>query len=270
MELLYGKHQSEVLRLKPHLFRSFLKERLVSRFQKNPAYSLRAFAKSVGVSHASLSQVLNGRRPLSLKTFEQICSSLALSPKEKSQFLEIPGATKNQPTLEQLEQDQFEVISDWKHFALLQLMQLKGQPTDVKSLAFRLGLSSHEVLYSLERLQKVQLAEAIEAKRGFETWKIKGSGSTVFSGLRETTSARQKLQRQMFQKSFEAIEDIPFDHRYHAGITMTVKMSQLNIAREAIRNFCQEMNQLLDAGEKNDEVFHLSVALFPLTKIRKE
>ena len=51
----------------PQGLRPFLKMELDSRIKKNPSYSLRSFAKSLNISHAALSQILNGKRNLTKK-----------------------------------------------------------------------------------------------------------------------------------------------------------------------------------------------------------
>ncbi|MGZ3806814.1 MAG: helix-turn-helix transcriptional regulator, partial [Bacteriovorax sp.] len=54
---------------------------------RNSSFSLRAFAKNLGLSPASLSQILSGKRPLTLSTAKKICDSLNLSPIEEQQVL---------------------------------------------------------------------------------------------------------------------------------------------------------------------------------------
>jgi plasmid maintenance system antidote protein VapI len=71
------------------------------RKDKNPRYSLRAFARSLGVSSGQLSEILSGKRPLSHKLARRITVALALTDEEskklvqlvsqQSQFLEANG-----------------------------------------------------------------------------------------------------------------------------------------------------------------------------------
>lgn len=71
------------------------------RKEKNPRYSLRAFARSLGVSSGQLSEILSGKRPLSHKLARRISIALALTEEEshklihlvsqQSQFLESAG-----------------------------------------------------------------------------------------------------------------------------------------------------------------------------------
>lgn len=73
------------------------------RKEKNPRYSLRAFARSLGVSSGQLSEILSGKRPLSHKLARRISIALALTEEEsqklihlvsqQSQFLEANGSS---------------------------------------------------------------------------------------------------------------------------------------------------------------------------------
>src|SRR5579862_226766 len=68
-------------------YQHYLKEELARRCEKNPSYSLRAFAKACHLSPGELSQVLSGKRIPSYKVAQKILAGLDLSPQEKSQFL---------------------------------------------------------------------------------------------------------------------------------------------------------------------------------------
>ena len=69
-----------------------LRQRLTSEFQqrrgRNARYSLRAFARDLGTDHATLSQVLRGRRTLSPRLARQFGRQLQLSPAEIAESCE--------------------------------------------------------------------------------------------------------------------------------------------------------------------------------------
>jgi transcriptional regulator with XRE-family HTH domain len=82
------------------------------RKDKNPRYSLRAFARSLGVSSGQLSEILSGKRPLSHKLARRISIALALTEDEsqkliqlvsqQSQFLESVGTNSRQLSDEEI------------------------------------------------------------------------------------------------------------------------------------------------------------------------
>ena len=48
--------------------------------EKNPAVSLRSYAKKLGLNHAAVSQIMKGERKVGLKVARRICDALMLEP----------------------------------------------------------------------------------------------------------------------------------------------------------------------------------------------
>jgi uncharacterized protein (TIGR02147 family) len=70
-------------------YRQWLAQELMRRVQKNPRYSLRAFAKSIHASPSFLSRVLNGKRALGIRAAETISTAMMLDPDAKRKFLNL-------------------------------------------------------------------------------------------------------------------------------------------------------------------------------------
>ena len=142
-----------------------LADELKSRKQRNPQYSLRAFAAALEISPAQLSQILSGKRHLTIKCIQKIAHNLALSPAEqdhyiknwslkKSQFEKEPTAAKEKRLMKD---DEFKVISEWFHFAILSLSQLNGSMINYEWIADRLGITPLQAKESVQRLQRMNI-----------------------------------------------------------------------------------------------------------------
>jgi len=59
-----------------------------ARQRQNPLYSLRAFARDLGIDSSSLSKVLQGRRQLSKKAGVEVALNIGLDETETAEFLE--------------------------------------------------------------------------------------------------------------------------------------------------------------------------------------
>src|ERR1017187_10325064 len=95
-------------------FRRFLQEELVQRIQKNSRYSLRSFARLLGIHPGTLSQILNNKRPLTKNAKEKIARKLGYSPEVfwKLEALETPTANSTHDLkFRQLTLDAFQVIA---------------------------------------------------------------------------------------------------------------------------------------------------------------
>ena len=65
---------------------SLLRQELERRQAKNPSYSLRAFARSLGIDPGALSAILNQRRPLSEAWCDRLVQRLGLSAEDATRF----------------------------------------------------------------------------------------------------------------------------------------------------------------------------------------
>src|SRR5262245_35671560 len=114
-------------------YRSILMSEMMRRMKVNPAYSLRRFAQQIGVSPATLSGILNGRRRLSPRSAGKIAEKLDLPPQQAGLFYqsamsELSPAwlkTRTQESLgngsyKTLSEDIFQFLSDWYYYAILE------------------------------------------------------------------------------------------------------------------------------------------------------
>src|ERR1700687_2054339 len=64
--------------MSPVTFRSVLQREWERRRARNPRYSLRAFGRLLGTDHATLSQILRGRRALTGRTVQRFATRIGL------------------------------------------------------------------------------------------------------------------------------------------------------------------------------------------------
>lgn len=64
----------------------FLKDQFLSRREKNPSYSLRAFASKLGIPAGRLSELFSRKRKLTKATAKKIAERLELDPTEATKF----------------------------------------------------------------------------------------------------------------------------------------------------------------------------------------
>jgi len=248
--------------------RDYLASELSSRCKSNPKYSLRAFAKALDMDAASLHRILTGQRNISHASFNKISSKLEFDPREIQHFQKEQGPTIQgqlssfdfAPT----EFDTFEVISEWQHLAIMELLATKNFQADEKWIAYQLGITIHEARTSIERLFKTGF---LENKKG--KWKL-SSRHNSFAKDNFTTTARKRLQRTFLIKAIEALDTLPMQERDHSGVTIAIERTALPLLIEKINAFRKEIADFAQKHEKRSEdVYQVSIALFPLTKNQK-
>lgn len=254
-------------------FRIHLQEELVSRCRKNPRYSLRSFARALGVNHGILSLVLRGERKITPAMVQRMGLSLNLGSKEINAFLaqlnetDLSLATRKRKTqkINQLTVDVFNVISDWYHDAILELSRTRNFSPRPEFLSKRLGITVSEARAAVERLERVGLLEIAADGSWIESL---GDNSTVV-GVDDTSVALRALQKQVLQLSTTALESVPKKLRDHSCMTMAIDMQDLPAAKKRIQEFRHDMMAFMQRkSAKPTEVFQLAVSLYPITNIR--
>ncbi len=250
-------------------FRNFLRNELKERSQKNASYSLRAFAKQLGVSAAGLSKVMSGKMPLSLSFIEKIGDKLKLSEEQVQShqitlLSEKKGLNTREKEFEFIEQERFEIIKEWYHYGILNLMRVEGFKPNASWVAKRLGITIGEVQGAVERLQNVGLLKVEDSK-----WVDVSSIFISHTNNKKFSEAAKENQKQLFTKALSAIDEVDFKERNHTGTGVAFSLKDLDQVKEFINKFRKEFASRFDRQHGADDVYQLSVAFFPLTKKRK-
>lgn len=252
-------------------FRSFLQNELIRRIEENPRYSLRAFAAYLGLESAFLSKLLRGERAVTERTITRVGQKLGLSPVEiefftSQKFEEKTSAQKESVELDyrKIAQDHFQILSDWYHFAILELSRVKGFDSSPRWIATRLGISSAEVSAAIERLVRLNYLHI--NKKGH--WVLAEPNRTTV-GTEVTSAALRKMQRQVLEMGIGSLETVEPELRDQTTITMAIDSRKMEKAKSLIRNFRRKMSAYLEEGTELDSVYNLSISLYPLVKPSK-
>ena len=238
-----------------------LKNDFTARSRKNPRYSLRAYAKALGISHTVLSLVLAGKRPLSKKAIALISEKLALDPLQITRLMDSRGkATRLAPAaFRTIDMEIFKVISDWVHYAILTLIETSDFQSDTNWIADRLDISKMDARVCFERLINVNLIEFKDEK-----WRLTGLPIKVENNYSTTTT--RLFQKQMIEKSLESLERDPYEIRDFSSVTLAMDPSDIPYARERIKQFRRELMTELEARGKPTEVYNLTLQIYPVSR----
>lgn len=233
---------------------------------RNPRYSARAFGKRLGLSAGATSELLRGRRKISLALAVRIAKKLLLDPEERaaifSRSRELDSAVTPDDSL-QLTADQFFVISEWYHFAILSLIRTQDFKSDSGWIARRLGIKKTVAADALQRLLRLGLIQKNE-KGGITRTKAR------FRTPDDVANLSQTIQRSHFhdlELARSALETLSIESRDFSSITMPLDPELLPKAKELIRKLQDQISELLESGDKK-EVFRMCVQLFPLTQLK--
>jgi transcriptional regulator with XRE-family HTH domain len=233
-------------------FRNILMSEFDKRCRRNPRYSLRSFSKTLRISHATLSHLLSGNRPVTAKTAKRLAKELGFSEGE---------LTSEPSPLPRLDDETFAVIADWYHDAILELSRTQGFRWDAKWIARRIGIGSLQTKSAMERL--VRLGFMQKDKNGI--WR-EALGNTTTAKPNRTSHALRRNQLQILELSMRALEEVPITNRDHTSTTIAMNPADLPEVKNRIQRFRRELMDYLQRNPSGaEEVYQLSVGFFPLT-----
>ncbi len=231
--------------------------------QKNPRWSQRAFATRLGLSSGALSEILQGKRVLSSQLKKKIASKLHLSPIEESEFFEeeLPAHLKSHRLdYYKLSNDHFHLVSDWWHYGILNLTNTKDFKPSVSWIATRLGLTEKTVQEAWDRLFRLSLLKK-EGKKVVRTYaRLETSDNILILSI-------QKSHIQDLELIEKSILDIDPELRDHTSMTVVMNKKSIPKAKEMIRLFQDRLSEEIEVTP-GEEVYKISISLFPLTKMQ--
>lgn len=251
-----------------------LRRELERRCAKNPNYSLRSFAKALGVDAAVISRTLNQVRPLTPVTAKAIAAKLDLSPHETKLFLKSvvvqhAGKTLQDESIEaqiessrvetELENEKFAVISDWFHYAILELSTTEGFKSNYKYIAKSLKITELDAKLATERMLRLGLLKVVDGKFAptFQTLSTKDKTKTA--------PALRRYQKQILSKAIDSLENDDIAVRSMTSMSMAIDPEKLPVARKMIDEFMTQLCDALESGRKK-KVYQLGISLYPLQR----
>ncbi len=248
-------------------FIAYLKSELSRRTENNPSYSLRAFARALEVSPSFLSKLLRRQRALTGRTLHAMAHRLAVAPPQLRQFDEWQrakcrdsAASEEFDGFEPLQLLHFEMLSDWIHYAILELIEIRSFRLSATTVARSLGVDEARAAGAIERLKRL----GILTKNRQGRW-VNDSGAHTTVNSPFTPSALRSLQRQILQLAMGALDTVPMDERDQSALTFAIASERLPEYRELLRSFRRKVSKLATLSQPRDRVYHLSLSLFPVS-----
>jgi uncharacterized protein (TIGR02147 family) len=246
-----------------------LEEQFNFRKAHNPIYSLRAYARDLDLHPSTLSKILKGTRRLPFAVVESVVTRLELSQTEKEHFftsvLQSRGLRALQqtpwpnPPVKTLKNDiHFSIISEWEHYAILNLLKLKDFQSSYQWMSDRIGISIFRCKKVIETLLQAELIKQDDQKNFIRNYpKITSSDEVSAHALKIAHQNDLKL-------AASKIWNTPLSQRDFYSMTMPINVKNLKRAKLLTRSYVKEMEALLETGELT-EVYQLAVQLFPLS-----
>ncbi|KHD88076.1 MAG: hypothetical protein OM95_11190 [Bdellovibrio sp. ArHS] len=244
-------------------------EFLLNEYQRrrsiSPALTNAQFAKILGIPSSRLSDYINGRRIMTQTAGRQIIKGLGMTEADFEHLKNLIEFDKQKiKTLlpeGQLKEDEFGVICDWYHFAILALVPVKTFQPHAGWIADRLNIPVEVAHAAIDRLRRLGLLSVENGKFIVTKKQLETTHNIPSESLRRS-------HKQSITQVLDNMDRVPLDLRDVTSITFPMNRKKIPEAKRLIRNFRRKMATLMTQGPKTD-VYNLNVQLFPVTKVGK-
>lgn len=246
-----------------------LQNELIVRKKRNPAYSLRAFAKQLQIPPGRLSELLSRKRKLAPKLANKIADQCFDKFEHRKKFLTAAGlplqkSKQENPELthfKMLPEDEFALIASPIHITLLTLLETNRENLNISRISKLLEISTVETRNILVRLERLGL---VTKQDNFYLRNSKPIKTTTDI----PSIALKKSHKETLEQTIKAIDEVPVELRDITSICIPSDPSHLSEVKDLIKDFRRKIYAILESGHKT-QVYNLNIQLVPLIKKEK-
>ncbi|MEZ0391909.1 MAG: TIGR02147 family protein [Pseudobdellovibrionaceae bacterium] len=242
-----------------------LNQKFIDLKSKNPRLSHRFYAQKLGISSGALSEILKGKRKVSPKLATRLAARLHLDPKTTAEFIGHQHASDSEVDSQldylQLSDDQFHLISEWPHFAILNLVKSEDCQHRAEWFAERLNLPLRTVQDAVDRL--LRLGMLTFQKRKFTRSKAHFKTSDEVLNL-----SIQKSHLEDLEMIREHLTHLEVHERDLTSITFLLDPAKMPDFKKWIRKAQDQFSHKFETT-KSTTPYRLTMALYPLKRSKK-
>lgn len=209
------------------LFREYQERKSRSR-----SYSERAFARDIGLSPGFLKLLLQRKKKISPERARQVARTLMWG-EEKISFLTSDTGIHELDFLE---------ITDWYHFAVIEMLRTSRTGLSSDEIARRLGITRSEVDYAMKHLQSTRAGSA---------------------------EGEIKLQRQTLTKAIEALDNQPSAATAYSAECLAFDPTRVEEVKNFFAKVVEDFKTQFGNGNGNGNgngIYQLNLAFHRLDK----
>lgn len=264
----------------------YLNFELKERQRLDPRFSIREWARQLGYSNPSyLSEVLRRRRKLTVDLGAKLAVNLglegkshryfeltvllqkALNDREKQFYSNLLRAMRpqNLQSINRISLESFNLVSDWYHWAILEMTNLADFSSEEKAIAERLAtdLEPRNVRAAIERLIRTKFLVRDAAGNLH-----RANQKTNLLDPKMAALAAREYQRQMAKQALESLDTQAPAEIDFQGSTLAFRAEDMQKATAILRETHKKLLEL-GADRNGDEVYQLNTQFFRLTRKKK-
>jgi uncharacterized protein (TIGR02147 family) len=258
-------------------YRELLKFEFETRHRQNAAYSLRAFARDLGLSPSRLSEILQGKQGLSPTRAREVGRRLGFKEEKLDWFCKLVQAQSArsstvrefattslldyQDGVKSAEIDlsslDFEV--KWFHLAIRRMTLLTQFQKDPAWIAAQLGLKFEVAAQAIKDLLRHRLLQIEES-----TGRMARINNFVFGRSLRGRTAVSKMFRYLFYQAYQKRKSTPSPLTRTGGHLLTIDKALYPELLDLIKDFEDKVDHLTYKSEAHDTLIAVVVGAYPL------
>jgi uncharacterized protein (TIGR02147 family) len=259
-------------------YRDILNQALEDRCTANGSYTMRAFARDLGIPISSLSEILNGKKGLSPKRslhvakvlklpdwqthffFDLVSKSHAKSPKARYAATERLRGREQKNQVHLVNQSAIKSLTSWIDLAILELTHLENFQPNARWAAERLLVDKNVVTQSLERLKKSQLLK-IDSSTG--AWIDASPLFSTTDGI--PSEAIRTFHKSVLSLAIRKLESSDLNNRTVKTVVFSISKDRLPRAQKILDEAVAKIVSLANENARpREDVMCFSAQLFSL------
>lgn len=269
-------------------YRLYIVARLQALQLKNPAFTVSAFAKALGLKdQSSISKIISGKRNPGFKITQKLINFFKLDSKESEYFQTLIEMSKSKtnpvvvkylneklnskveltkPSIynKHLTDEKFFLISHWYSLAILEMTNIKKLKLIPKKIAELLidKVKLRDISKAILGLQKVGLINI--NSDGF----VSHNNSHFISTEDIPSEAIKQYHESVLILAMKILRLVPPEERDYSATTLAVKKEQIAAAQKKLREFRESFIREFQS-DSPDTVYQFQFQLYPLTNNSK-
>lgn len=260
-------------------YRHFLADELKQRQSNDRKYSVRTLAKELGVRSSRLTEILQGKVGISEDRATDIAEKLRLPEDERKVFVDLVQSVHGRgtvtkkiakerlrqrfPEARELQLDEFELIADWYHLAILELLDVEGFEAKPEFIARKLAIPVEAATQAVERLMRLGLLRNEDG-----VYKRADSNRTTTQDI--PSGAIRSYHRQILEKAEKALDERDVTERDFSSLVFSIPKEKVPVLKDFILRMCREFDKELEiqaaTPAPKESVYCFSTQFFELTE----
>ncbi len=259
-------------------YRDFLKLELADRCARKELYSMRAFARDLGIAVSGLCTVLSGKSHFSRPTVHKVAGRLQKAEPVKNYFLhlalaelEAPGDVNNLNYMKAKEirlqhlylqaEIPHRMLNAWSlaPMALTLLLEIESEIRSDEALQKRLGVSSEALKQMIDELESI----------GWIQKTPDGPGTKIrFMELGNRGNAYEirSVHRKALDRAQWCLEHMPFEQRFFYTAFFTMHPENAQKVSQELRKHALTLAEDQGSPAPGHEVYTMGTFIVPLTQ----